>query len=80
MFTNTCRRKIPEITQEEDKTLYISTELFAEKNFVKPASVRSRYCLYGSYFGVVPKKLRNGKLAWPPLIQDELAHDREVSI
>ena len=41
------------------------TEYFAAANAVKPASVRSRYCREGSYFGVKPRKLANGRLLWP---------------
>lgn len=42
-----------------------TTAEFAVKYLVKPNSVRTRYCLTGSYFGIVPKKLPNGRLAWP---------------
>jgi len=44
---------------------YKSTEDFAAANLVKPQSVRSRYCREGSYFGVRPHKLPNGRLLWP---------------
>jgi hypothetical protein len=44
---------------------YVSTDVFAAANGVKAQSVRTRYCLKGSYFGVVPKKRRNGLLGWP---------------
>ena len=42
-----------------------STAEIAERNLVKPQTVLKRLCLTGSYFGVVPKKLPNGRLAWP---------------
>ena len=42
-----------------------TTAQFAGKYLVKPDTVRTRYCLTGSYFGVVPKKLPNGRLVWP---------------
>lgn len=42
-----------------------SAEQFAALNQVKPQSVRARLCRTGSYFGVVPLKLANGRLAWP---------------
>mgnify|MGYP000960468400 CR=1 FL=1 len=42
-----------------------SAEQFAALNQVKPQSVRARLCRTGSYFGVVPMKLANGRLAWP---------------
>ena len=53
------------------KTKHMSTEEFAQLNFVKAASIRSRFSLTGSYFGVVPKKLSNGKLAWPVKINTD---------
>ena len=52
-------------SRQSNDQLYGDTEQFADLNFVKPASVRSRYCIHGSYFGVIPKKLPNGRLAWP---------------
>lgn len=48
-------------TQKYDQ----STEQFAALNQVKAQSVRARLCRTGSYFGVVPVKLANGRLAWP---------------
>lgn len=43
----------------------LSTERFAEKNLVRPQTVRKSLCETGSYMGVVPKKLKNRRLAWP---------------
>lgn len=43
----------------------LSCEQFAELNHVKPQSVRARICRFGSYFGIVPVKLANGRLAFP---------------
>ena len=43
----------------------LSAEQFAALNQVKSQSVRARLCRTGSYFGVVPLKLANGRLAWP---------------
>lgn len=42
-----------------------SCEQFAALNQVKAQSVRARLCREGSYFGVVPRKLANGRLAFP---------------
>jgi len=42
-----------------------TTAQFAGKYFVKPETVRTRYCLTGSYHGIIPRKLLNGRLAWP---------------
>ena len=43
----------------------INTEEFAARRLVKPESVISRLCRTGSYFGVRPRKLENGRLLWP---------------
>lgn len=43
----------------------LSAELFAALNQVKTQSVRARICRTGSYFGVRPLKLANGRLAFP---------------
>lgn len=41
------------------------TAAFAAANGVMPQSVRARVCRFGSYFGIIPKKLANGRLMWP---------------
>lgn len=45
----------------------IDTYAFAELNHVKPQTVRKRLCETGSYFGVMPRKLLNRRLAWPAI-------------
>ena len=42
-----------------------TTRQFATDYLVQPQSVRKRYSETGSYFGVVPQKLYNGRLKWP---------------
>lgn len=42
-----------------------STDAFAALNQVRAQTVRKRFCETGSYFGVKPIKLVNGRLAWP---------------
>ena len=42
----------------------VTTEQMSELVGVKPASIRAQYCVSGSYFGVVPRKLPNGRLMW----------------
>ncbi len=53
-----------EFTVQSDTGLK-QPEQFAALNQVRPQSVRARICRTGSYFGVVPKKLANGRLAFP---------------
>lgn len=43
----------------------LSTETLASQLNIKPQSIRARVCRTGSYFGLVPKKLPNGRLLWP---------------
>lgn len=42
-----------------------NTADFARVNHVKPQTVRKRYSATGSYFGIKPCKLPNGRLDWP---------------
>lgn len=49
----------------KDTAALISTETFAAKQLVKQQSVRKRYSQTGTYFGIRPVKLRNGRLGWP---------------
>ncbi len=43
----------------------LTTKEYAARKLVKEQTVRKRYCQKGSYFGAVPVKLCNGRLAWP---------------
>ncbi len=43
----------------------ITTETLATQCGVLPQSIRVRLCRSGSYFGVKPRKLANGRLMWP---------------
>ena len=43
----------------------ISTDKFASLNLVRPQTVRKRLSKSGSYFGISPLKLANGRLLWP---------------
>ena len=52
-------------TPEVPSVRLISTEEFAQRYFVKPTSIRSHLCRAGSYFGIRPVKLPNGRLGWP---------------
>lgn len=51
--------------QQKEVHYDLSAEQFAALNQVKAQSVRARLCRTGSYFGVRPVKLANGRLAWP---------------
>jgi|JI10StandDraft_1071094.scaffolds.fasta_scaffold109149_3 hypothetical protein len=51
--------------KENAEMFDLSCERFAALNQVKPQSVRARICKTGSYFGVVPRKLVNGRLVFP---------------
>lgn len=43
----------------------LSAAEFAKLNQVKAQSVRAQICRSGSYFGVKPDKLANGRLVFP---------------
>ena len=43
----------------------ITTEKLAIQCGVRPQSIRVRLCRSGSYFGIKPRKLANGRLMWP---------------
>lgn len=43
----------------------MTTDEFAGKLGLKPATLRHRLCTEGTYFGVMPVKLPNGRLLWP---------------
>ncbi|ENO94312.1 hypothetical protein C662_02145 [Thauera sp. 28] len=49
----------------EETEFRLSCEEFARLNQIKPQSVRARLCRFGSYYGIKPKKLLNGRLAFP---------------
>jgi len=51
-------------------TKQATTREYANKHLVQPQTVLKRLCETGSYFGVVPRKLPNGRLAWPLEVQD----------
>lgn len=51
--------------KDSSEKFELSCERFAVLNQVTPHSVRARICRTGSYFGVVPRKLANGRLAFP---------------
>ena len=44
---------------------WISTHELAKLAITTPGTIRVRLCNTGSYFGIRPKKLPNGRLLWP---------------
>ena len=50
---------------------------FAKKIGIRPESLHARICRYGSYFGVVPDKLPNGRLIWPDDAFERLPSQQE---
>jgi hypothetical protein len=44
---------------------WLTTAEFASSVKLHPESIRKRYWLTGSYFGVVPTRLPNRLLLWP---------------
>jgi len=54
-----------------------STAQLASASLSTPGTVRVRYCQTGSYFGLVPLKLPNGRLLWPSDSLERLAAYRK---
>ena len=46
---------------------------------IKPESIRHRVCVTGSYYGLRPEKLPNGRLRWPAESHDLLKKQCEVA-
>lgn len=47
------------------QTTDFSTESLASSLGLRPASIRVHLCRRGSYYGIVPDRLPNGRLLWP---------------
>ena len=43
----------------------LTTDALASSIGIKSQSIRVRLCTTGSYFGLIPSKLPNGRLLWP---------------
>ena len=43
---------------------YVTTEKMGELIGIKATSIRAAYCQNGSYFGIIPTKMPNGRLMW----------------
>lgn len=54
----------------------ITTEALATQLGLRAASIRHRVCMTGSYFGVRPAKLPNGRLLWPADAVARLRRDK----
>ena len=52
-------------TQTSSITPMLTTTQFARALTLEPQSIRKRLSQTGSYFGIRPSKLPNGKLRWP---------------
>ncbi|WP_290536407.1 hypothetical protein [Alcanivorax sp.] len=50
----------------------LTTVQFGAQIGIKPESIRVRLCQTGSYFGVTPRKLPNGRLLWPADAAEQL--------
>lgn len=58
---------------------YLTTEELAKRLGVQPQTLRGALCRTGSYFGIVPIKLRNRFLMWPADALERLARADEKS-
>lgn len=55
----------------------ITTKTFADQLGNRPTSIHHRVCTTGSYFGVRPAKLPNGRLLWPDDAVEQLISQRQ---
>jgi hypothetical protein len=55
-------------SESHAKHFPLATFEFSERFKVKAQTVRRRLCERGSYYGFVPVKLPNGRLAWPEVV------------
>ncbi|QRY31831.1 hypothetical protein JVX96_00430 [Variovorax sp. PDNC026] len=72
---NQCRREtdMPNNPHSSPHPTYPwRTKTFAARNHIEQQTARKRYSQTGSYFGVVPEKRANGRLAWPNVIATKL--------
>lgn len=51
------------------------TEQLATALGIKASSIRTRLCKTGSYFGLKPRKLPNGRLLWPANALEQLTQE-----
>lgn len=51
---------------------------FAEIIGINPTSIHRRVCLTGSFYGLRPQKLPNGRLLWPDDAVDQLTQREAV--
>lgn len=54
----------------------MTTEEFAKRAGLKPATIRHRVCMTGSYFGILPEKFPNRRLSWPEDAHVQLLKNR----
>lgn len=57
-----------------------TTDEFADLLRIKSQTVRKRYCQHGSYFGIRPLRLPNGKLLWPDATLENLLVEQLVKV
>lgn len=51
--------------QDDDPGPGLTTEQLATLLGLKPQTLRKRYSQMGAYFGLRPRKFKNGRLRWP---------------
>lgn len=66
-------------TYQTPATGGMSTNDFADATGAKPQTIRVRLCQTGSYYGIKPRKLPNGRLLWPADSVERLLDSAEVS-
>jgi hypothetical protein len=55
----------------------VTTNEFAAKIGIQHTSIHRRVCITGSYFGIRPTRLVNGRLIWPDDAVEQLVTQRK---
>lgn len=58
----------------------ITTMALAQRLGLQPQSLRAAVCQKGSYFGIVPNRLPNGRLLWPADSYEQLTAIKREAI
>jgi hypothetical protein len=65
---------LPPVPAAPPRPEFLTTREFAAAIGARPQTLRSHFCVRGSYFGVLPKKAPNGRLLWPSNAVDQFVN------
>ncbi len=65
--------------EQTPPTRHYSTNEFADRLRIKPATIRRNFCVKGHYLGLRPVKLPNHRLVWPAAHVEAILAGKEVA-